>query len=58
MKVLEKENYKIKDWKLEVECTGKDWEQKQKPCHSLLELKMEILLNEYTISNLLWFYLL
>ncbi len=39
MKVLEKENYKVRDWKLKVECTGNLWHNKNKPCHSILELE-------------------
>lgn len=36
MQVKEQGDYKMPDWKLEVRCTGRDWEQKQKPCYSLL----------------------
>jgi len=31
MQVKEQGDYKMPDWKLEVRCTGRDWEQKQKP---------------------------
>lgn len=52
MKVLEKGNYKMRDWSLQVECTGKDWSQKSKPCHSILELEDgDIVKREYGSIN-------
>ena len=39
MKVLKKGNYKLQDWSLEVECTGKGWHNDNRPCHSILKLE-------------------
>lgn len=39
--ILEKEgNYKLEDWKLTgMECIGREWAQKQRPCHSVYTLE-------------------
>lgn len=39
MKIIEKGNYKKRDWSIRVECTGYGWKQKHKPCYSILELE-------------------
>lgn len=39
MKMLEKGNYKVKNWSIKAECTGLHWRQKRKPCHSIYELE-------------------
>ena len=39
MQVLKQGDYKLKDWSLEVECTGKGYNNKKKPCHSTLKLE-------------------
>ena len=39
MIILEKGNYKLNDWFLDVECTGSHWVQKHRPCHSKIRLK-------------------
>ena len=40
MKVLKKGKYKVRNWSLQVECTGESWNQKgKKPCHSILKLE-------------------
>ena len=39
MKMLEEGNYKIKNWSIKAECTGAEWHQKQRPCHSIYELE-------------------
>lgn len=49
MKVLEKGNYKVRNWKLKAECTGEEWKNKNKPCHSILELEDgDIVKRKYT----------
>lgn len=39
MIILERGNYKLNDWFLDVECTGKHWIQKHRPCHSKIRLE-------------------
>ncbi len=39
MELIEKGNYKLPDWSMEARCTGKGWEQKQKPCYSKWKLE-------------------
>ena len=39
MQVLKKGDYKLKDWSLEVECTGIGYDNKRKPCHSIIKLE-------------------
>ena len=38
MKVIKKGNGKL-NWSLEVECTGNGWANKNKPCHSSLNVE-------------------
>lgn len=38
MKVISKGNYKPREWKTKVECLGDWWQNKEKACHSLLEV--------------------
>lgn len=39
MDMTKEGNYKLEDWSLkDVECTGKGWEKKHRPCYSLFTL--------------------
>lgn len=38
MERLEEGNYKLPDWSLEARCSGKGWQQNQKPCYGKFKL--------------------
>ncbi len=39
MQILKRDDSKLKDWSLEVECTGIGYDNKNKPCYSPLKLE-------------------
>lgn len=38
MERLEEGNYQLPDWSIEARCSGKGWEQRQKPCYGKFKL--------------------
>ena len=52
MEVLKKGNYKLKEWFLEVDCTGEGHKNKNKPCFSTLKVEDgDIVLLDYEQSG-------
>lgn len=52
MEVLKKGHYKLKDWFIEVDCTGEGYRNKSKPCFSTLKVEDgDIVLLDYEESG-------